>query len=98
MQLGLNPKTASSRILGLAVSIALLLVGAYILIYWYQPFSEFVNNFLSNFLSQLASLFAAVVATLIWIMYEKEDAPKKVWGNLGCGFGLLEMSAGVIST
>ena len=88
MQSSLNPKTTSSRILGLAIGIALLLVVAYILIYWYQPFSEFINNFLSNFLSELASLFAAIFATLIWGMYEKEDAPKQVWGNFAIGLWL----------
>ena len=88
MRLDLNPKTASSRILGFAISIALSLVVAYVLIYWYQPFSEFVNNFLSNFLSQLASLFAAVMATLIWSMYEKDDAPRRVWGNFAIGLWL----------
>ena len=88
MRLSLNPRIASSRILGLAMGMALLLVAAYILIYWYQPFSDFVNNFLSNFFSQAASLFAAALAAMIWLKFEKTDAPRRVWGNFAIGLWL----------
>lgn len=88
MRFGLNPGKAYSRINGLAVSVALLMLALYIVIYWYQPFSELINNFLSNFFSQAASLVAAVIATMIWSYYEKTDAPRHVWGNFATGLWL----------
>lgn len=88
MRFGLNPQTASARILRLAIGAALLLLCVYAVIYWYQPFSEVVNNFFSNFFTELASLFAAVLATLIWKRYDKEDAPKRVWSNFAVGLWL----------
>lgn len=88
MRFGLNPNTAYTRISRFAVGAALLMLTLYIVIYWYQPFSDLINNFLSNFFSQTASFIAAVLATLIWSYYESVDAPRRVWGNFAIGLWL----------
>ena len=75
-----NPKEFSRRVLWVAVSIAVAWILVYIILYWYQPFSEFWNNFLSNFSTQAASFIAAIFATMIWKRYEKSDTPRRVWG------------------
>jgi hypothetical protein len=67
---------------------ALSILVFYIIIYWFEPFSDFWNNFLSNLFLQLASLFAAVVATMTWAYYEKNDAPRRVWGPFALGLWL----------
>jgi hypothetical protein len=61
------------------------MIAFYIYIYWFEPFSEFWNQFFSNFFLQVASLAAAIVATWIWSLYEKTDAPRKVWGPFAVG-------------
>jgi len=88
MRFGMKPQDAYLRIVWLARILAVLMLAAYVVIYWYEPFTESVNNFLSNFFSQIASLFAAVMATLIWGRYEPDDAPKRIWGNFSTGLWL----------
>lgn len=80
MRLGWNPRDASQRILRLAIILYLLWILVYIVIYWYQPFSEFLNNFFANFFTQVASFLAATFATMIWLKYDKTDAPRRIWG------------------
>ena len=80
MRFGWSPEAASQKLLRLSSLLAIVSLLVYILIYWYQPFSEFWNNFLSNFFPQVASLVAAMFATLLWSQYVKSDAPRHVWG------------------
>lgn len=88
MRFGWSPKHASTRLYRLSGVIAVCLLAAYVIIYWFQPFSNFWNNFFSNFFLQVISLYAAVVATMSWAYYEKNDAPRKVWGPFAVGLWL----------
>jgi hypothetical protein len=83
------------------------MISFYVYIYWFEPFSPFWNQFFANFFLQLASLGAAVVATLIWLRYEKTDAPRRVWGPFAVSlwlwfggelsWGYLNMTVGDVS-
>jgi hypothetical protein len=79
MRLGWSPKQSSQRILRVAGILFLALLLFYIVVYCYQPFSDFWNNFFANVVPQVASLIAAVFATLIWNLYDRQDAPRRVW-------------------
>lgn len=80
MRLGWSSKQSSQRILRVAGILFLAMLLFYIVVYWYQPFSDFWNNFFANFVPQVASLIAAVFATLIWNLYDRQDPPRRVWG------------------
>lgn len=80
MRFGWNAKDTSARLYQSAIIVSIVMIGFYVYIYWFEPFSSFWNQFFSNFFLQLASLSAAIVATLIWYLYEKTDAPRRVWG------------------
>ena len=88
MRFGWKPREASSRIRWLARITAVIVVVAYLVIYWFQPFSEFTNTLLVNSFTALASIFAAVIATMIWGLYENGEAPRRVWGNFAIGLWL----------
>lgn len=107
MRFGWTAKDTSARLYALAGIGAVILLAVYILIYWFQPFSEFWNNFFSNFFLQVTALFAAVLATMVWLRYEKTDAPRLVWGPFAVGlwfwfaadllWGILNMTEGTVS-
>ncbi|HEX5839785.1 MAG TPA: hypothetical protein VFY26_18260 [Anaerolineales bacterium] len=80
MRLGWSSKQSSQRILRVAGILFLAMLLFYIVVYWYQPFSDFWNNFFANVVPQVASLIAAVFATLIWNLYDRQDPPRRVWG------------------
>lgn len=88
MRFGWKPRQASSRIRWLARITAVIVVVAYLVIYWFQPFSEFTNTLLANSFTALASIFAAVIATMIWGLYENGEGPRQVWGNFAIGMWL----------
>lgn len=88
MRFGWSAKATSTKLYGFATIISVALLGLYILVYWFEPFSEFWNNFLSNFFLQVISLFAAIVTTMIFLRYEKTDAPRQVWGPFAVGLWL----------
>lgn len=80
MKLGWSAKQSSQRILRVAGTLFLAMFVFYIVVYRYQPFSDFLNNLFANVVPQIASLIAAVFATLIWNHYERQDPPRRVWG------------------
>ena len=88
MRFGWSAKNTSLRLYRSAGIGAILLLAVYIIIYWFQPFSEFWNNFFSNFFLEIVALFAALIATMIWLYYEKTDAPRSVWGPFAFGLWL----------
>lgn len=88
MRFGWKPKEASSRIRWLARITAVIVVAAYLVIYWFEPFSLFINTLLVNSFTVVASIFAAVIATMISGLYEKGEAPRRVWGNFAIGLWL----------
>jgi hypothetical protein len=88
MRLGWTAKDTSARLYRMAAVASVILLFVYILIYWFQPFSEFWNNFFSNFFLVIASGFAALVATLIWRLYDKTDSPRLVWRPFAIGLWL----------
>ena len=67
------------RILRVAATLFLAMLVFYIVVYRYQPFSDFWNNVLANVVPQLASLIAAVFASLVRNHYDRHDPPRRVW-------------------
>lgn len=88
MRFGWSSKASFQRVLWLAVSLAIIFTLVYFMIYWYQPFSEYWNNLLSNLFTEIASLVCAVLATMVWTIYDKADAPRSVWGYFAVGLWL----------
>ena len=100
MRFGWSSKVSFQRVLWVALVFSVLVTIAYFLVYWYQPFSDFVNNLLSNLFSQAISLICAVFSTLILMRYEKNDAPRKIWAPFAVGLWLWfagEISWGAIN-
>lgn len=83
-----TPQNASLRLYRLAGIAAIFLLATYIIIYWFEPFSDFWNNFFSNFFPVITSGFAALVATMIWQLYDKTDSPRLVWRPFAIGLWL----------
>lgn len=69
----------------LVIGAAVGLVAVYSVIYFREPFTPFTNNLLADILTVTASVFSAACATLIWKMYEKTDAPRRVWSYFALG-------------
>jgi hypothetical protein len=88
MRFGWKAQDASKRIYRLASVASLVLLAIYVIIYWFQPFTEYWNNFFSNFFLVLVALIAAVVASMVWALYDRTDSPRLVWGPLAIGLWL----------
>ena len=91
MRFGWDAQKASNRLMQLAIFAAIGLIAAYSVIYFIAPFSSFTNNLLADVLTVMASVFSAASATMIWIMYEKTDAPRRIWGYFAFGLWLWVM-------
>jgi hypothetical protein len=85
MRFGWDARQASSRLMQLIISAAIGLAVVYFIVYFWEPFSPFTNTLLADILTVSASVFSAVSASLIWRMYEKTDAPRRVWGYFALG-------------
>ncbi len=85
MRFGWDAQKASNRLMQLVISTAIGLAVVYSIIYFWEPFSPFTNTLLADILTVSASVFSAVSATLIWRMYEKTDAPRRVWSYFALG-------------
>jgi len=98
MRFGWDSHKASNRLMQLAIIAAIGLIAVYSIIYFREPFSAFTNTLLADILTVAASVFSAVFATLVWSMYEKTDAPRRVWGYFAFGLWLwvMEKPPGVI--
>lgn len=79
MRFGWTAQASFKRTLWTAYLVDILLMLAYIFIYSFEPFSETLNIVLTNTILVLASLAAASMAFVIWRMYDKTDAPRRVW-------------------
>jgi hypothetical protein len=91
MRFGWHAQDASRRLLRLAIFAATGLVVVYSIIYFLEPFSTFTNNLLVNTLTITAAVFSATCATLTWGLYEKNDAPRRIWGFFAFGLWLWVM-------
>lgn len=91
MRFGWDSHRASKRLMQLAIIAAIGLIAVYSIIYFREPFSPFTNALLADILTVAASVFSVVSATLVWSMYEKTDAPRRVWGYFAFGLWLWVM-------
>ena len=85
MRFGWNARKASDRLMQLVIGGAIGLAVVYSVIYFWEPFSPFTNILLADILTVSASVFSAVSASLIWMMYEETDAPRRVWSYFALG-------------
>ena len=88
MRFGLDARSASNRLLQAAIIAALTLITAYAVVYFREPFLPFVNLLLADILTVTASVLSAAFATIIWMMYERTDPPRRVWGFFAFGLWL----------
>jgi hypothetical protein len=79
MRFGWTAQASFQRTLWIAYLVDILLTLFYIFIYSFEPFPEFWNVVLANTILVLAALAAAAMAFVIWRMYDKTDAPRRVW-------------------
>jgi len=91
MRFGWGARTTSNRLMQLAIITAVGLIAAYSVIYFLEPFSSFTNTLLADGLTVMSSVFSAVSATMIWKIYDKTDAPRRVWGFFAFGLWLWVM-------
>jgi hypothetical protein len=91
MRFGWHAQAASRRLLRFMIFAAVGLVAVYAVIYFLEPFSTFANNLLVNVLTITAAVFSATCATLTWAIYEKTDAPRRIWGFFAFGLWLWVM-------
>ena len=85
MRFGWNARKASDRLMQFVIGGAIGLAVVYSIIYFWEPFSPFTNILLADVLTVSASVFSAVSASLIWMMYEETDAPRRVWSYFALG-------------
>ncbi len=88
MRFGLDARSASNRLMQLVIIAAVALITTYAVVYFREPFSPFVNLLLADILTVTASVLSSSFATIIWLMYEKTDAPRRVWGFFAFGLWL----------
>ena len=88
MRFGWDARKASKRLMRFAIATDVVLIAAYSIIYFRGPFSPYTNNLLADILTVMASVFSAVSATLVWSIYEKTDAPRRIWGFFAFGLWL----------
>ena len=88
MRFGLDARGASDRLMQLVVTGAVALVIAYAVVYFREPFSPSTNLLLADILTITASVLSASCATIIWLIYEKTDPPRRVWGFFAFGLWL----------
>lgn len=79
MRFGWTAQASFKRTLWTAYLTAMILILAYVVIYSYEPFSESLNVILANSILISAAFSAAVMSLVIWWMYDKSDAPRRVW-------------------
>jgi hypothetical protein len=91
MRFGWDAQKTSNRLMQLAIFAAIGLIAAYSDVYFLEPFSSFTNNILADVLTVMASVLSAAAATMIWMMYEKTDAPRRIWGFFAFGLWLWVM-------
>lgn len=88
MRFGWNVNMTSARLLGAAKITALLFLGIYAIIYWFEPFSDTWNLILTDSFLVIASAASALIATLIWKRYDQSDAPRRIWVYFAIGLWL----------
>ena len=91
MRLGWEAHKASNRLLQVAIFAAIGLIVVYSIIYFQEPFSDFTNLLLADTLTVMSAVVSATAATLIWAIYEKTDAPRRIWGFFAFGLWLWVM-------
>ncbi len=64
---------------------AAILLGIYIVIYRYAPFTDPWNDVILNLLTVFSAATAAIVASLTFNSYEKDDSPRVIWQYLMIG-------------
>jgi hypothetical protein len=80
MRFGWTAQASFKRTLWIAYVAAILYLLLYTLVYWFEPFPELWNLILTNMFLIVASLTAAGIAMFIWRLYDKTDAPRRIWG------------------
>ena len=88
MRLGWEAQNASRRLMRLAIITDIGLIVAYAVIYFQEPFASFTNTLLADILTVTASVCSAIAASLVWSIYEKADAPRRIWGFFAFGLWL----------
>ena len=88
MRFGWDARTASNRFMRLVIFAAIGLIAAYAVIYFLEPFSSFTNLLLADVLTVSSAVFSAAAATINWMIYEKTDAPRRIWGFFAFGLWL----------
>lgn len=79
MRFGWTAQASFKRTLWTAYLGDIFLTLVYVLIYSVEPFSAFWNAVLANLILVTAALVAASMAFVLWQMYDKADAPRRVW-------------------
>ena len=79
MRFGWTADASFKRTLWIAYLVDVLVILVYLFIYLVEPFSEFWNAVLANLILVLAALAAASMAFVLWRMYDKADASRRVW-------------------
>ena len=92
MRFGWNAQQASTRWMQAVIFVALGLIAAYAVIYFLEPFSSFTNLLLADTLTVTSAVLSATSATIIWMIYEKTDAPRRVLGFFAFGLWLWVMA------
>jgi hypothetical protein len=69
----------------IAYFFAAIILGGYIIVYQYVPFTDPWNDVVLNLLTVLSAATAAIVAWLVFRSYEKDDSPRVIWQYLMIG-------------
>lgn len=78
-------RTFSSPRAILSYAFALLLLAGYIVFYQFAPLGEPFDNLVLNSITSLAALAVAGVSTVVFLYYDPEDHPRKIWKNMMIG-------------
>ncbi len=88
MRFGWSPQESSTRIRGGAKIAAVLSLLIYLFLYLREPLPILWNNVVVLAFPAVAAAVAASVATMIWLRYDREDAPRRIWRFFSIGLWL----------
>ena len=62
-----------------------VLIAIYVLLYQYTPLEPILNDILLNSIITLGAFTTALVATFVFLQYQLEDNPRRIWLNIMIG-------------
>ena len=83
--------------MSLAILLAVAILGIYVFVYQIGPFSEEMNYFILDLSDPLVALLAALAASAVFMQYQRNDGPYKIWLYFALGMWIWVLAEGIWS-